>query len=693
MSLHFVDLLNGNDSNDGLSFATRKKTLAGVTGLVPGDVVRIAKSPDAQSLGACTWANTKTVTLPVASTAHVNTCDVAWTSGGLGGTTTSTISTANYVVYGASASTFTWTSSFTGKIGYAPCATIDLSAYTQISFYLKIASTTSNVGLSNLVLDLCSDSSGNTPIVSLPLPVVQYTSGTIPTTPFTLNHGAALPSNVNSIALRFSSASPTSGSIVIDHIIACKADSDNTALNLNTLISQNSVNEPNWLSVRSIDNTTVTLNLGDNWIGATGAITTYKRHPLLRSQIFTFTTSNGGANSVAAPEWICTSGNSTGLITYSFGWNTTDMSTQDGYTAIDAMQFNGPIVPAADYITTDKLIGVRFSSPIITTYTSNKLEIGTLHSVSHYNGTLSLGSNNCYLTADKIYFTESFVNANPSSNGIVKINEFHTTSCHTNGTITSSNFFCRGQFVQIDKVVVRSAAVSLNSVPEFYCKDMSVDLGGVTATYASGAAVTATTSGLCHIDNLTVANANYFVSVSADVKLSITNCTGTPITAPIRNSGTVAGFNDVFIKNYNGTGLGKGFNQILQYNTVNSPITGVSTQSWEFKNTANWGYPLTNETEYYRLPNKKLGEIPVKAGISVTISVSAYRLFNTTECCIFSSHDFSVKASTVGAANNWETLTLSFTPTVDEIVDLYFACQYDAVNAGQLFYICNLSLT
>ena len=47
MAIWYVDHLNGNDSNNGQSFANRKKTLDSIDSLVSaGDTVRVAKSPD-----------------------------------------------------------------------------------------------------------------------------------------------------------------------------------------------------------------------------------------------------------------------------------------------------------------------------------------------------------------------------------------------------------------------------------------------------------------------------------------------------------------------------------------------------------------------------------------------------------------------------------------------------------------------
>ena len=52
MAIYYVDYENGNDSNDGSTFAARKKTISSASQAASaGDTVRVAKSPDPTSLG------------------------------------------------------------------------------------------------------------------------------------------------------------------------------------------------------------------------------------------------------------------------------------------------------------------------------------------------------------------------------------------------------------------------------------------------------------------------------------------------------------------------------------------------------------------------------------------------------------------------------------------------------------------
>ena len=53
MTIHYVDPENGNDSNNGQSFANRKKTIS--SGVADNDEIRFIKSPEPTSLGNGSW--------------------------------------------------------------------------------------------------------------------------------------------------------------------------------------------------------------------------------------------------------------------------------------------------------------------------------------------------------------------------------------------------------------------------------------------------------------------------------------------------------------------------------------------------------------------------------------------------------------------------------------------------------------
>lgn len=75
MTTYYVDLENGNDANDGLSFANRKKNVSSVTAATGGDVIRVMSSPDPQNTGytgvwrSGLYSNFKTISISALNTA------------------------------------------------------------------------------------------------------------------------------------------------------------------------------------------------------------------------------------------------------------------------------------------------------------------------------------------------------------------------------------------------------------------------------------------------------------------------------------------------------------------------------------------------------------------------------------------------------------------------------------------------
>ena len=199
MTIYYIDPGNGNDANDGTSWAAAWKTIkTGATAarIAPGDVIRIAKSPDPVGIGSATWTNlSKTVTLATALTANIDLCNAAWTaSANVTASLPSTYrkeGTNNVQLLVASAFT-------TGKIGYRNLGTtLDLSGYTRVSLRYR----QSVVLAANMIkLCLCSDASGDVIVDEFIIPAIE--SAQINAfIPLTLAKGAALGSAIQSVAL------------------------------------------------------------------------------------------------------------------------------------------------------------------------------------------------------------------------------------------------------------------------------------------------------------------------------------------------------------------------------------------------------------------------------------------------------------------------------------------------------------
>lgn len=313
MATFYLDFEGGNDSNDGTTFANRWKTItSGATAArtAPGDVIRIMKSPDPVSLGVngTFTKQSHTITLASAVTANISLCQAAWTASANVTTTTSatrkegTLSTSI-----APAAAFT-----TGLLAYEATGTLNLSAYQNVTFWIR---TSSAVSANVLRLDLCSDTAGATPVHSI---TIDTAFAANVWKPVTWKNGSALSSSIQSVALTALS-DPGTPTILIDNIIATND------LHFNSLIgTSSSATHRVWYPVKSINGTTVIIghsqtqdasSTSRGWHDTTTTSTAYVRDCIL----------------ITSTQTINESGNDPGnMITYSGGWDRTNMASQDG---------------------------------------------------------------------------------------------------------------------------------------------------------------------------------------------------------------------------------------------------------------------------------------------------------------------------------------------------------------------------
>lgn len=442
MATYFVDCENGNDASDGTSFATRWKTLtsgATVARIAPGDEIRIMGSPAPTSLGQNgVWTsqayqgtknilnatNTTPITITVSSHDY-NTGDtvlIAYVNGNTAAngvweitvidsqtfTLDGSSGNANYTSSGqvrlrnnarvmlstpvtqniASTGyrTTAWTSAdanvttqlrsdlglkegsqvdriyigpnfTTGLAAYWPTGTLDLSAYQQVSFWIY-NETGQNSQAGSLSLALCSDTGGQIVVNTVDIPARNINSRWMP---FTVDLGSNLGSSIQSIALYVNTDLSTQG-IYLNNIIACKASSASDSLTLTSLIGKNTTGELFW-GIQSINGTRVMLDGGDTnstpnyasvrgYYGATETVTTWKRETIKLGPF---------PSKYSYGHTINDSGTANSPITFSGGWNRTDMSTQTLETILDGVNSSGYLINASNknFITISKIGFVR----------------------------------------------------------------------------------------------------------------------------------------------------------------------------------------------------------------------------------------------------------------------------------------------------------------------------------------------
>lgn len=340
MTIYYIDPEGGNDANPGTSFANRKRTIGSLPSLSAGDEIRYKATRAPRSLGSMTWTdNTRALTLNSAMTLEIDPCTAAWTA-----STNVTCSANTSRKYGATASRFVVASGFTtGKVAYrALPGTLDASGYTALSFWLNVV-TAGSFGGRNLTLNLCSDATGDVPVVSVLIDFGQTANpGSNSWCPVFLDTGAPLPSNINSISLSFAT-DPGSTTFQLNNLFACQALDHADHLSLRSLIGKNTSGEPEWYPIGSINGTDVQLMAnpsvaatpGPVYRGVTESVTTYQLIPTYPNWSSTERTTPAQSGSEASP------------IRHTYGWNATDMATQDGITAWTGMTYMGSLFSTA----------------------------------------------------------------------------------------------------------------------------------------------------------------------------------------------------------------------------------------------------------------------------------------------------------------------------------------------------------
>lgn len=319
----FVRPVAGNDANNGLTFANAKKTITSAHAAASaGDRVKCEKTPDPTSVGSCTWTTgTATITVPAGLTLNIERCETAWTASA----NVTATATATNVREGTNCANIAIAAAFTtGLVAYkALDASTDYSGYKQVSLWIK---TTVAFASGAFQLKLCSDTVGAVAVDTITIPAVPNTGAAV-WQEVTVDTGAALGTAIQSVAL-YQVTDIGAVTINLDNILACKDSTSADSITLHSIIGKNTATEPLWWNIRSINDTTVTLESTNqsttnvNYVGTTESVTTYKKEPwnILPS-----------AASPIFPAQV--SGTAAAPILISGGWDPADsMATQNGYT-------------------------------------------------------------------------------------------------------------------------------------------------------------------------------------------------------------------------------------------------------------------------------------------------------------------------------------------------------------------------
>lgn len=335
MTIYYLDPIGGNDVNDGLSFANRWKTVgSGPTAarVAPGDEIRFIESPAPTLIGNATWTNGgRQVTVPAGVVKLIDPLSV--NTGWVASANVTLNAPSATRLIGATAVNVTGAAAFnTGKLAHKPL-TVDLTGFQQVNCWFR---TNASRPTGSIFLDLCSDATGDVPIVSVP-----FTDSGQTTAWFAglIAHAGSI-GTINSIALR-ATVDPGSATIIINNLWASKAPGSADEITLATMLSKNAYatspplrgsgnGEEPLLGVMGItSDTSVVTNrnsaqdnpiesTGRPYDGATGTVATYAHQCFAYSEARNWTPHEAGTDA--------------GQTVWTGGWSATDMATRTGMT-------------------------------------------------------------------------------------------------------------------------------------------------------------------------------------------------------------------------------------------------------------------------------------------------------------------------------------------------------------------------
>jgi hypothetical protein len=644
MTTFYLDYVNGNDAADGSTFALGglptvgpwKTITSGATAarIAPGDVIRIAKSPDPTSLGqTAAWTNlSKTVTLQTgAVTLNIDLGESAWNA------STNVTATADTTYYkqGTKSAKLAIAAGFTtGLAARIATGTLDLSGYQQLSFWVRndVAFTAGQ-----LRINLCSDVNGGTPVNSFDLPAIPSTGQWVP---ITIDYGSALYNSVKSVAL-YVMTDFGAVNIWLDNIIACKAPSAADSLTLQSLISKNSAAQGGteyWYPIQSINGTTILIDNGTNTLanagrgysGTTETVTTYKRE--------TIKTAMASASTTVFAQ-IQDSGSSGSYIEFQGGYNT-GTNSQDGETIFDGLNGWGYGLDP-----------------------NGKLWVKIKH--LHF-GRFAYGS---YLAGAKMFYVDAWTFGNTNSGisfrGSGVVNGYYKIVSYNNIQIGIDFYEAAG---------IIGDFISLNNINDgIRSYSHGSTINSLTVKNNGGYGITGQTGEQNIYKNITSANnaSGFFGATSTFNHKSIFKNATVGEAGIVVNADSNSYTNARYIfENFGGVATDHrtytDWGNILSETSVRHTASGFA---WKLSPTnagRDANYPL----------NLKIAEIAVNANTQVTVSLWMRRT-NTgiTGSLVcrggqIAGVDSDVKTDMTAAADTWEQVQIQFTPTAAGVVEI-----------------------
>jgi hypothetical protein len=358
---------------------------------------------------------------PIASFAPLRTASLGTRAAWVGATANVTPSLLTLFGKGSAQDQIVINASFTtGLIAYYTLpAALNLSSYQQLSLFIQ---QTLGTTVGGLTISLCSDTLGATAVDTFTIP----STGTINAwTPFTIDKGSALGSSIRSISIS-RAANNGAQTFQFNSIVAVKAPSAVDALSNTSLVTKNNGTEGAYAvgGFGGSDGTIVFLDsspagtnhttTGGAYYGTTETASLWRIEPY---NPFTLNSAALPATPTASNPY-CTFPSNSGIlnnpITYSGGWNTTDMSTRTGQTWFTNQNGLGLGISNTNiisFITTDRLNYTRCNNG----WFGNASFIGNIIQNCNYTAT---SSNGISTTSTSLQNLQSCIVTNTNSTGV-----------------------------------------------------------------------------------------------------------------------------------------------------------------------------------------------------------------------------------------------------------------------------------
>lgn len=571
----------------------------------------------------------------------------------------------------------------TGEAAYYTLpSTLDLSSYQQVSFWVQ--QTSGTVGLAgDVYLALCTDTTGGVVTHQCPIPALGATGAWVPVT---VNFGTNLNSAIKSVSL-FVVTDRGAQTFLIDNIIACKASSSDDSLNIQSLISKSDgTGDEAWYPIQSINYDAIMLaNLNSyasnntgikGYNGTSETVTTYKRE----------TIEVAVASSTTSPVSVINdSGTSGNQITFSGGWNRTDMSTQTGRTWLDGQNGLGYGLSSVSrsYITIDKLDFCRYyvGYNLVTAGYGNVLT--SLYGNSCSSSVLGIGACVAGMDVGDVWANNSNVGVTLNTAIGISINNVKSADNSVgDGVSITSASSC-----YIGTVKAGNCSTSVNNCGLRFGNSLNCVVGSIDSTNCTfGPAVIGTNANNCFVNGGSTSGNLYGVRLLSSVNTLYLNNVTIGDTTEVVYTSELAG--NVYANRLDDT---DGNNWVFAYagnvNQQTSVVDSPATTAWKMN-------PTTVNATASNPIRLKLGTVVCAANSLVTVT-ARMRRSNTgltmRLCCPggqISGVSSDVTSDMTAAANTWETVTITFTPTKPGGVDIYAYAFGGTTFSG---YVCNLT--